>query len=263
MISFPNAKINLGLNICSKRSDGYHNIESCLYPIPWKDALEIVPAHTFAFSHYGLKIPTKKHQDNLCVKVHNLLKKEFDFPPIHIHLIKSIPIGAGLGGGSANAAFLINMIDEYFQLKLSLPQKKTYALSIGSDCPFFIENQTAIVKGKGEKIQSANINLSGYFLTIKHPNIPISTKDAYANIECQTHNISIRQIMNTPIQKWKDTLFNDFEKSIFKKYPTLQKLKNQLYEQGAIYASMSGSGSAIYGLFTDPPQLKGWKTFTL
>ncbi len=261
MISFPNAKINLGLNIVSKREDGYHDIESCFYPIKWHDSLEIVEASSFSFYSYGLKIPGDT-SNNLCVKAYNLLKADFELPPIAIHLLKNIPMGAGLGGGSADGAFILKLLNDFFKLDLSDKQLENYALSLGSDCPFFIKNEPAIAKGRGELLEPFTLDLSGYLLAIHNPEIHISTKAAYSKIQPAKPIESIATILNSPISEWQNQLINDFEKPILMDYPSIKSLKKDMLKVGAIYASMTGSGSTVYGIFTEKINEK-WRWITL
>jgi 4-diphosphocytidyl-2-C-methyl-D-erythritol kinase len=262
MIAFPNAKINLGLNILRKRADGYHDIESCFYPIPWKDALEIIPSDALEFSSEGLEIPGD-WKNNLCIRAYELLKHDFQIGPVKIILLKKIPMGAGLGGGSADGAFMLSLLNDHFQLNLSKEQLETYALQLGSDCPFFIANRPVIAKGRGEQLEPVELDLKGYWLVIKNPGTHISTKEAYEGINPKQPMDSVRDILLKPIEEWRDCLQNDFEKPIFHKYPELQRLKEELYEEGALYASMTGSGSTVYGIFGEPVELEGWKVFAL
>lgn len=262
MITFPNAKINLGLNIVSRREDGYHNIESCFYPIPWHDCLEVIEAASFAFHSYGLAIPGDS-SSNLCVKAYELLKADFNIPPVEIHLLKNIPMGAGLGGGSADGAFTLKMLNNLFQLGLSTLQVEAYALQLGSDCPFFIKNQPAIAKGRGEELEVIDLNLSGYCLAIHNPDIHVSTKEAYSGINIEQSDTSIQEIINRPIESWKDSLLNNFEPSIFPNHPEIARLKKEMYDAGAIYASMTGSGSTVFGLFEEKYENDRWRLFKL
>lgn len=254
MLKFPNAKINLGLNITAKREDGYHDIESCFYPIPLKDALEIIPSKKLSFKTTGLKIPGNPN-NNLVLKAYFLLNTYFDLPPVDIILHKNIPMGAGMGGGSADGAFMLTLLNEYFELNISTYKLEQYALKLGSDCPFFIENKPKLVSGRGEIFENTKLNLSGYYLALIYPEIHISTAEAYSGIKPQKSEISIKEIIeNYPIDKWKTLLYNDFEKSVFEKYPQLNKIKNDFYKDGALYASMTGSGSTIFGLFKENPE---------
>ncbi len=249
MITFPNAKINLGLNITEKRDDGFHNIQSCFYPVQWNDVLEIIPAKKTTFNSSGIDIPGKP-ESNLCLQAYQLLKKDFQLPNVEIYLHKIIPIGAGLGGGSADAAFTLKTLDQLFELHLDDFILEEYAEKIGSDCPFFIKNKPILALEKGTTFESINIDLKGKHIVLIYPNIHVSTAEAYAGIKPQKPIIDIKEIIeNQPIKKWKDLLQNDFEASIFSNRPQLLEIKNQLYALGASYASMSGSGSAIYGIF--------------
>ena len=260
MITFPNAKINLGLNVVSKREDGYHNIESCFYPIPWYDCLEVIEAASFAFYSYGLDIPGDS-DSNLCVKAYKLIQADYGIPPIEIHLLKNIPMGAGLGGGSADGAFTLNMLNDLFKLKLTIQELEAYALQLGSDCPFFIRNQPTIAKGRGEMLTPVQLNLKGYHLAIHNPGIHISTKEAYSGVIPTDPETTIAEQIEKPIRSWKDELTNDFEHSIFPNHPTIESLKIEMYEAGATYASMTGSGSTVYGIFENTPP-DHWKYLT-
>lgn len=262
MITFPNAKINLGLNIVSKREDGYHNIESCFYPIPWHDSLEVIEAASFSFHSYGLDIPGDSNS-NLCVKAYELIRADHKIPPVAIHLLKNIPMGAGLGGGSADGAFVLKMLNELFELKLSDAQLEAYALQLGSDCPFFIKNQPAIAKGRGEMLEPIALDLSGYHLAIHNPGIHISTKEAYAGVSPKKAEKSISNLLQTSVNEWKDFLINDFEASIFPNHKAIAQLKQEMYASGSTYASMTGSGSTVYGLFENHLSNSDWKLLKL
>ncbi len=255
MICFPNCKINIGLNIVYKREDGYHNIESCFYPVPWTDILEIIDSENLQFEISGLPVPGNE-ADNLVLKAYQLLKNDFDLPPVKIRLHKIIPMGAGLGGGSADAAFVLKLLNDKFELNLNVETLQKYALQLGSDCPFFIDNKPKFVTGRGELFEDIKIDLQGYWLMLVHPGIHIGTAEAYAGIipTAPVHNVKII-IENEPISKWKYLLVNDFEKTVFQKAPAIEKIKKSLYEQGALYSSMSGSGSAVYGIFDKEPDL--------
>jgi 4-diphosphocytidyl-2-C-methyl-D-erythritol kinase len=255
MVSFPPCKINLGLNVVSKRSDGYHDIETCFYPIPWTDALEIIPATETRFTTSGTIIPGKT-DDNLCLKAYELLQHDFPLPPVQIHLHKVIPTGAGLGGGSSDAAHTLRLLNTQFKLSLNTEQLKHYALQLGSDCPFFIEDRAMLGAGRGELLKPTTVNLAGRFIVLVKPDVHVSTTEAYAGVTLSNNSGSLKNILEqTPIDQWKDTLKNDFEASVFKKYPRIQELKQTLYEHGAVYASMSGSGSAVFGIFDKPVAL--------
>ena len=257
MISFPNSKINLGLRILRKRPDGYHDISSLFLPIPLHDALEVVEAGEFTFNASGLPIPGKQ-DDNLCIKAYELLKAKYGLPPVSIHLHKVIPMGGGLGGGSSDAAFLLKMLNEKFRLELPDASLVDYASRIGSDCPFFIRNKTAIASGTGVSLQPVDFSLSGFHLLLLFPGVHVGTKEAYAGVKPQAPKENIEEILSSPMATWKNRLINDFEGSIFPRYPLLADLKDKLYRHGAAYASMTGSGSTLYGIFEKEPSPLEW-----
>lgn len=249
MVLFPNAKINLGLNVVQKRPDRYHNLETVFYPVSVKDALEAIPSAEMAFHISGLPV-SGNTDDNLCLKAYYLLKKDFtDLPPVSIHLHKAIPMGAGLGGGSADGAFMLAMLDKQFELHLTQQQLIDYALQLGSDCPFFIINKPCFATSRGENLLPVQADLSAYKIILVNPGIHISTKEAFSNLKPEIPKKSIRQIINQPVSTWKDELINDFEMNVFKLFPEIKEIKDYLYNAGAIYASMTGSGSIVYGIF--------------
>lgn len=252
MITFPNAKINLGLSITEKRPDGYHNLETVFYPVALEDALEIQLSsengEKFTLHQYGINIAGNP-ADNLVVKAYLLLDKEFHLPPISIHLYKHIPSGAGLGGGSADAAFMLKLLNDQFDLKLSDKQLEDYAALLGADCAFFIKNVPTFAEGIGNIFSPVSLSLKGYQIVLIKPDVFVSTREAFSNIHPQRPQHSIKDIINRPIKKWKDLLVNDFEASVFPKHPVIEDIKKELYRKGAIYASMSGSGSSVFGLF--------------
>lgn len=253
MIVYPNAKINLGLNVIEKRPDGFHNIETVFYPVDWKDILEIIPDETkekgVTFSSSGIAIPGAV-EENLCVRAYNLISKDYPMPAVKIHLHKIIPIGAGLGGGSSDAAFFIKAVNELFELNLAWGELHHYAKQLGADCSFFITNKPVFAEGKGDQLESINVSLDDYFGVIVFPGVHVNTTDAYINVVPRKPEISLEElIVSNPISKWKDVLKNDFEKNIFEKFPTIGELKTKMYELGAVYSGMSGSGSAVYGIF--------------
>lgn len=255
MISFPPCKINLGLNVVSKRSDGYHNLETCFYPIPWTDVLEIIPSQKKLFEISGNSVPGSS-SDNLCVKAYQLLQRNFNLPPAGMYLHKVIPSGAGLGGGSSNGAHALRLLNQVFDLALTPEELKTYALQLGSDCPFFIEDKPMLGSGRGEVLTEISISLSGKFFVIVKPGVHVSTTEAYRGVIPMRHQTGINDIIEKkPIEQWSQFLKNDFENSVFPKYPVIRDIKNMLYKQGALYASMSGSGSAVFGIFEDPIDL--------
>ncbi len=247
MILYPNAKINIGLNVIKKRIDGFHEISSVFYPVKsLYDILEIIPSNILKFSSTGLNIPGK---ENICLKAVYLLQEDFNIGNVKIHLHKKIPIGAGMGGGSADGAYTLIALNNLFNLNLSNIQLKRYALKLGADCPFFIDNKPKYITGIGEKMQGINLDLSSYKLKFIFPKKHISTKEAYNDIIPVNPKIHLLDLVNQSLDNWKGKVINDFEFLIFQKYPVLKKIKQQLYEDGAIYASMSGSGSMIYGIF--------------
>ena len=255
MISFPNAKINLGLHVTEKRTDGYHNIDSCFYPVPIKDALEVLKAKDDGISISGLEVAGDKY-DNLIWTAYKLLKADFNIDSISVHLLKKIPMGAGMGGGSADGAFMLKMLNSLFELNLSKKQLEHYALKLGSDCPFFIENTPKYVTGRGEILAPIQVDLSGYWLGLIFPNLHISTAEAYGGIKPNAERKSVKEIIeNQPIEQWKDILANDFEQSIFANHPELMAYKKFLYENNTIYTSMTGSGSTLYAIFNKKEQL--------
>jgi 4-diphosphocytidyl-2-C-methyl-D-erythritol kinase len=258
MISFPNAKINLGLNIVSKRPDGYHNIETVFYPVHRCDVLEIVPAKEEKGRFFQTGIPLQEDtQKNLVMKAFHLLKAHHDIPEIDIYLRKNIPFGAGLGGGSSDAAFMLKLLNDFADLHLSHEQLEEYASQIGSDCPFFIQNRPVFAEGTGNIFTPAAVFLKGYHLVVVKPEIHVSTQEAYANVEPQQSKESLRDIIQLPVSEWKDKMVNDFEKSVFVRHPEIGEIKQKMYERGAVYASMSGSGSSVFGIFEGAAMLAG------
>jgi 4-diphosphocytidyl-2-C-methyl-D-erythritol kinase len=254
MIVFPNAKINIGINIIDRRSDGYHNIETIFYPLPIYDALEALPGDGLTFNSSGLEIPGRI-EDNLCIKGYYLIKKDYDLPPVNIHLLKHIPIGAGLGGGSANAAFFIKLINCLFNLGLTTIQMMDYARQLGADCAFFIENKPLFAFEKGDQFESINLDLSKYKIVLVMPPVHVSTGEAYRGVKPSQVKDSLYDLILEPIQEWKHFIKNDFEESVFKNHPAIRGVKAALYEAGAIYASMSGSGASVFGIFEKIPDL--------
>ena len=254
MICFPNAKINLGLHVTQKREDGFHNIETIFYPIGWHDALEVVEGHSKAFNLVTSGITINGDiKDNLLYKAYLLIKEYKALPSLDIFLHKTLPMGAGLGGGSADAAFFINLLNNQFALQLTDTQKMTIAKQLGSDCAFFINNKPTFAYHKGDEFKSLSLDLSTYYLAVIYPNIHSNTKEAYSLVIPQMPAKSITVIIQQPIDTWKKELINDFEPSIFSLYPLVKNIKQTLYEKGALYASMSGSGSAVFGIFKEMP----------
>lgn len=260
MITFPNAKINLGLDIVEKRPDGYHNLETVFYPIPLCDILEITPATApdapdYTFRMYNA-VFEGNNDDNLVIKAYKALAADHKLPKVDISLYKHIPTGAGLGGGSADAAFALKMLNDIAKLGLTAEQLRGYASRIGADCSFFIDNTPAYATGIGDILSPTPCSISGYHLVLVKPDIHISTKDAYALVTPQKPELPLTEIAQRPIHLWKGAMKNDFEKSIFTKHPAMEKVKENLYSLGAVYASMSGSGSSFFGIFKDEPDIE-------
>jgi 4-diphosphocytidyl-2-C-methyl-D-erythritol kinase len=261
MIVFPNCKINLGLFVTEKRSDGYHNIESIFLPIDWSDVLEInfADGREFSLESTG-RIIDSPMEENIIYKAFQLMQAQFNVPNLSVHLLKQLPTGAGLGGGSSDGAFAIRAINEICQLNLSIEKMEELAAQLGSDCPFFIQNEACLVKGRGEILQPIDIDLSGYHVGLIHPGIHVSTPQAYGKIKPQAATFDLYEIMSVPVEDWKDVLRNDFETPVFNMFSIISDIKEEMYNEGAIYASMSGSGSAVYGLFEEKPDLNSIKS---
>ena len=250
MIVFPNCKINLGLNILCKRNDGFHDLETVFFPVALHDVLEILPASNNTTQLTVTGILPGNPKDNLCLKTFELVKKDYPhLPEINIHLHKAIPAGAGLGGGSADAAFTLRLLNAKFNLAVSEKKMQEYALQLGSDCPFFLVNTPCLATSRGEVLEPVNLPLSGYKILLINPGIHINTGEAFKQIKPAIPGKKIKEIIQQPVETWKAELVNDFEKIIFKKYPQVKKIKESLYENGAVYAAMSGSGSTVYGIF--------------
>jgi 4-diphosphocytidyl-2-C-methyl-D-erythritol kinase len=250
MIVFPNAKINIGLKVVSRRPDGFRNLESCFYPVQWQDALEIVRADEMNFTLSGIPVPGET-DTNLCLKAYDLLRGDFELPPVHLHLHKNIPIGAGMGGGSADAAFALHLLNDLFKLNLSPDLLETYARRLGSDCAFFIRNLPVFATERGDVFEPITLDLTGYYCVIVYPNIHITTAEAYSLVVPRLPEQPLKHLLQQPIHTWKETVTNNFEAALFPRYPELAKIKAELYRQGAQYAAMTGSGSAVYGLFAE------------
>lgn len=262
MITFPCCKINLGLNIVAKRPDGYHDLETVFYPVPLCDALEIkkmdeeFPSPTSIDLKVTGNVVECDESKNLVVKAYNLLVRDYELPRVHAHLVKRIPMQAGLGGGSADAAYMIRLLDERFRLNMGNAEMERYAAKLGADCAFFIRSEIAYAMGIGDILAPAdneNNNLEGYYLTLVKPDVAVSTAEAYAGVTPKKPAKSCRDIVRQPIDTWRSELTNDFEASIFAKHPILADVKEKLYENGALYAQMSGSGSTIFGIFGQKP----------
>lgn len=259
MILFPNAKINLGLNIVRKRNDGYHDIETLFYPVKGlRDILEVVATdgepNSLEFTQSGLAIDCKA-EGNLCVKAYHLLAQRVGMPHVKMHLHKLIPMGAGLGGGSADAAFALTALNGLLQNPLSKHELLALALELGSDCPFFILNTPALGRGRGERLETVNLNLTGYWILLVNPGIHVSTKEAYEGSNPEPWEGALSNIVMLPIETWPTNLLNDFEKTVFAKHHVIKTIKDELYRHGAVYASMSGSGSTVFGIFKGKPSL--------
>jgi 4-diphosphocytidyl-2-C-methyl-D-erythritol kinase len=256
MVVFPKCKINLGLNVVEKRSDGFHNIETCFFPLPWYDVLEAIPSDKFTFQSSGIKIPGDE-KSNLCVKAFDLLKADFDIQPVTVHLHKNIPLGAGLGGGSSDGANMLLLLNELYTLGLTKDKLKSFAVKLGSDCSFFLYDRPMLGTEKGDKLSEISCDLKGKFIVVIKPPVHVSTADAYAGVKPKRLSISIKSIIeNQPIEKWRELLVNDFEESVFAKFPSIEKIKKTLYDKRAVYTSMSGSGSSVFGIFSEPIDLK-------
>jgi 4-diphosphocytidyl-2-C-methyl-D-erythritol kinase len=257
MITFPNAKINLGLYITEKRSDGFHNIETVFLPVPKLcDILEIIQKtdqnEDISFTQTGIKIDGDRNS-NLCVKAYNLISQRVKLPKVAIHLHKQIPLGAGLGGGSADGTFALKILNQLAEKPLHSNIIAELALVLGSDCPFFLHNTTCFASGQGEIIEPLDLKLIGYHILLVTPGIHVDTGKAYINSNPQPAPFNLRLVETTPIEKWKNLVSNDFEKIVFTQHPQVENIKDELYSMGALYASMSGSGSTVYGLFKNKP----------
>lgn len=262
MIVFPIAKINLGLNVVERRPDGYHNLETVFFPVKLEDALEVTLMDEAFPSPFDCDLKVTniniegEEQRNLVVKAYNLLKKDFpQMPRVHAHLYKAIPTQAGMGGGSSDCAAMLLLLNNMFNLGLTNQQLIDYAAKLGADCPIFILNKPAYAEGIGERLQTIDLNLSGYYLAIVRPDIPVPTKEAFSRIVPCKPEKNCRMIIGQPIETWRKELVNDFEKSVFALHPEIGQIKERLYDMGAVYAAMSGSGSAVFGIFREQPDL--------
>ena len=259
MIVFPNAKINLGLHVVSKRDDGFHNIETVFYPAGWCDVLEVIKDNSSKNSEIDFTVSGNESlsaEDNLCVRAYHLLKKDFKIPSVRGWLHKIIPVGAGLGGGSSDAAFMIKLLDKIFDLKISTGRMKDYALQLGSDCPFFLDSKPMFASGRGEVLEEIPEVLKNYFITIVKPSLSISTAEAYSLVKPKQTESSLRGLISLPLRQWKDVIVNDFEIPLAEKFPEINSIKKKLYEAGAVFALLSGSGSAVYGIFEKETDIK-------
>jgi 4-diphosphocytidyl-2-C-methyl-D-erythritol kinase len=255
MIAFANAKINLGLLLTDKREDGYHNLQTVFYPVRIHDVVELVDATETTLQIRGLSVPGAI-DDNLCLKVYRTLQADFNLPPQQIVLLKNIPVGAGLGGGSADVAFLLKLVNQKFELKLSDDTLQNYARKFGSDCAFFIENKACFAHGKGDEFMPiVTPPLANKFLVVVKPPIHVSTQQAYQHVKVSTPKVDLKEIAAMPLNTWKGHVVNDFEPSVFRQYPQIAEIKKQLYQAGATFALMSGSGSAVFSIFEHPIKL--------
>ena len=262
MITKPIAKINLGLNVVEKRSDGYHNLETVFYPVQIEDALEVYPMDPEFPSEYDCDLKVTNitidgdEQRNLVIRAYKLLKADFPtLPRIHAHLYKGIPTQAGMGGGSSDCGFMITLLNDMFQLGLTDQQMIDYAARLGADCAFFILNRPCYAEGIGEKLQPIDLDLKGWYLSLVRPDIPVSTREAFALIKPHYPEVNCREVVKQPVESWRDTLVNDFEGSVFAVHPELGAVKDRLYDLGATYAAMSGSGSTLFALSRQPLNL--------
>lgn len=264
MLSFPNAKINLGLYITQKRPDGYHNLQTVFYPLNWCDALEVIDQGAnnkeFSLSCSGLAVAGAL-EDNILFKAYALVKQVRSLPAIQVHLHKNIPMGAGLGGGSSDAAFFLHLLNNKFELKFTLSELADLAVQLGSDCPFFIYNTPKYAEGRGEIFSEFQVDLSPYFILCIYPNIHSSTAAAFKGLSPNFPKHNLKDSLSQNIAQWKELVSNDFETPIFNQYPQLAEIKSDLYAQGALYASLSGSGSALYGIFAQEPATDAFKNY--
>lgn len=258
MIVYPNAKINIGLNVVEKRPDGYHNLETVFYPIGLQDILEIKVLDEGNVPECGYKLKITgtildgSPEDNLVVRAFKMLKHDFNLPPVSIGLYKHIPTGAGLGGGSSDAAFTVKTLNKRFDLRLTDKQMEDYCTRLGADCPFFIKDTPVFATGIGNEFHPVSFSLKGKHLVLVKPDIFVSTKDAYAKVNVRRPDTPLPELLAQPLETWKDTVINDFERSVFSKYPEIAAIKDSMYDIGAVYASMSGSGSSVFGIFDEP-----------
>ncbi len=253
MILFPPAKVNIGLNVLGRRQDGFHEIETVMMPIALCDILELLPVDHFEFKQSGYPIE-EDYESNLCVRAYNAMQAKYDIRPVYMHLIKNIPMGAGLGGGSSDAAAVLLGLDSLFNLHCSTSELADIAAQLGSDCPFFIKDEIQLAKGRGELLSPVDLDLTSYWIKLINPGIHISTKEAYENVVIDEAS-DLSEIIKSPVSKWKDNIGNAFERSVFQRYPEIKDIKKSLYEEGALYASMSGSGSTVFGIYTEEPKL--------
>jgi 4-diphosphocytidyl-2-C-methyl-D-erythritol kinase len=248
MIVYPHAKINLGLQVKEKRSDAFHEIETLFYPVDLCDILEIKPAESPQLFLYGLPINGLPNE-NLCMKAYGMLRNDYHLPPVQFHLYKKIPVGGGLGGGSSDGAYTLKLLNDYFSLGITDLQLEEYASRLGSDCPCMLYKRPSLASGRGERLTPFQIDLSGFYIVVCKPDIFISTAYAYTKVKPKKPEYSLEKVLAQPLTEWKGCLVNDFEEVLFPEFPVLKEYKDKLYEFGAVYASLSGSGSALYGIF--------------
>ena len=255
MITFPHAKINIGLQVTERRPDGYHNLDTIFYPIPIHDALEVIVAEGVDYDcrlHVsGIEIAGDP-DTNLVVRAYRLLAADYILPSVDIYLHKHIPTGAGLGGGSADASYMLRLLNEMFELDITTEKLEAYATQLGADCPFFITSKPVYATGIGNEFHPIDLDLSGWHLVVVKPDVFVSTKEAYSMVRPEKPEVTLDKKITLSIAEWKESISNDFEKGIFALHPELDDIKAKLYELGAQYAAMSGSGSALFGLFKAP-----------
>jgi 4-diphosphocytidyl-2-C-methyl-D-erythritol kinase len=251
MLAFANAKINLGLFLTEKRADGYHNLQTVFYPVKLFDVIEINDANETTCKVEGLIVPGNA-ENNSCLSAYTRIQNDYNLPDQQITLLKNIPIGAGLGGGSADAAFLIKLVNEKFNLQLTKDRMEAYAREIGADCAFFIENKPVYAVAKGDEFEDLTLYLSNHFFVLIKPPIHVSTAEAYRNVKVAQPSTSLKELIHLPIAEWKNNIFNDFEESVFTAHPQIDEIKTKLYAAGATFALMSGSGSSVYAIFEKP-----------
>jgi len=271
LLEFPNCKINIGLNVTSKREDGYHNIETIFYPLPWYDILEVIAGSRNGKSSQpdtlhlsGITVPGAL-TDNICLKAAALLRKDFpEISPLTIHLHKTMPGGAGLGGGSADGAFTLLLLDRLFELGLSARELTTYALQLGSDCPFFINNTACFATGRGEQMEHVSIDLSEYTIVLINPGIHVDTGWAFSQLTPVIPSQKLNELIKQPLTAWRNLIKNDFEEPVLRQYPQIAAVKETLYAKGALFAAMTGTGSTVYGIFAkDAPKKMQWENYPL
>lgn len=256
MIQFPGSKINIGLNILRQRNDGFHDIESVFYPVRWSDIVEVVPSNEPKFTMSGLPV-SGSISDNLCLRALERIDPGNDHP-VHIHLHKTVPMGAGLGGGSADGTAVLELFNRTFNLGHSQSTLMKWAAELGSDCPFFVRHEPQYVTGRGERLEKVDIDLSDYYILIVHPGIHVSTKDAYSMAIKGEPAYGLREVIKAPVEEWKEVLINGFEAPMIDSYPEIGEIRDKMYADGGLYASMTGSGSAVYGIFKEKQETDGW-----